>query len=108
MGTQPIFESDIDCLTDADETQSQLQTWLTAVEHVPHQVQSSITSYRMVQHLYQTTLDRINQLSDEDRIPDSRKAEIYNLFLTLQELGDKKVELTRAIKQTFEIASDEI
>ena len=55
----------------------------------------------MVQHLYQTTLDRINQLSDEDRIPDSRKAEIYNLFLTLQELGDKKVELTRAIKQTF-------
>ena len=55
----------------------------------------------MVQHLYQTTLDRINQLSDEDRIPDSRKTEIYNLFLTLQELGDKKVELTRAIKQTF-------
>lgn len=93
-----------------DESLStQLQTWLDAVEHVPHQVQTYVSVFRVVQHHYDSTMDEIRSIvTGDDAVRDAQRSHVVQLALRLQDLADRKLELTAAIKQTFENATDEV
>lgn len=90
-----------------DSLSTQLQTWLDAVEHVPHQVQTYVSVFRIVQHHYTETVDEIRKIVSESK-NESKRNQLVQLVLRLQDLADRKLELTSAIKGTFENATDEI
>jgi hypothetical protein len=86
--------------TKAPEETSPLSTWLDAVEHVPSQVQSFVSIFRMVQHQYDLTLNEIKKIAEDNKV-EIMKEKVLSLAVRLQNLADKKLELTAAIKKSF-------
>ena len=79
----------------------QLQTWLDAVESVPSQVQSFISVFRMVQHRYDSIIAEIKSISDQNDAGNGQREQLTQLLIQLQDVADKKLELTSAIKHIF-------
>ncbi|OQR72281.1 inhibitor of growth protein 3-like, partial [Tropilaelaps mercedesae] len=84
---------------------SLLEHYLDTVEHLPDDVQRTISLLREIDQKYQKILAELEQLI---RVRDPKKRDIHRALVRTQELSDEKLQLMQQLVDTIENKSRQL